>query len=396
MKRISILGSTGSIGRQCLSVVDAHPGLCEVVGLAAGSNVALIAQQILRHRPQVVSVGTEEVARQLCALVHEELRMESIEILFGPEGMEMVSTHPEADTVVSAAVGVVGLPATYKAIEHGKDIALANKEVLVAAGEVVMAAVERHQVALLPVDSEHNAIHQCLRAGHPAEVKRLVLTASGGPFRETPTSKLASVTPQQALAHPNWKMGQRITIDSATLMNKGFEVIEARWLFGMELDRLHVVIHPQSTIHSLVEFVDGSVLAQLGPTDMRMPIQYALTYPRRIASKEWSLDWTALRRLDFEEVPEDKFRCLTLAKHALREGGPLPCALNAADEIAVAAFLEGRLSFPGIAEVIERVLEQMPVAPLASIDDVLAADSEARRLAQEACLGHRHLARHPA
>jgi len=245
----------------------------------------------------------------------------------------------------------------------------------------VMAAVERHGVSLLPVDSEHNAIHQCLRAGVPKEVKQLVLTASGGPFRKTPLSRLARVTPKQALAHPNWKMGQRITIDSATLMNKGFEVIEARWLFGMNLDKIHVVIHPQSTIHSMVEYVDGSILAQLGPTDMRMPIQYALTYPDRIASNYCALDWASLRRLDFEEVPARKFRCFELAKEALRRGGPLPCALNAADEVAVAAFLERRLPFLGIPTVIERVLDQMPRAALRGIDDVLAADAEARRLA---------------
>jgi len=385
MKRIAILGSTGSIGRQCLQVVEANPGRFEVVALAAGSNVSLAAEQVARHRPKVVSVGTEAAARELCARLHanRDSKIESLEVLFGPEGIERVATHPDAQTVVSAAVGVVGLPATYKAIEHGKDIALANKEVLVAAGEVVMAAVARHNVALLPVDSEHNAIHQCLRCGDPREVKRLVLTASGGPFRETPVSKLSSVTPAQALAHPNWKMGQRITIDSATLMNKGFEVIEARWLFGMDLEKIHVVIHPQSTIHSMVEFIDGSVLAQLGPADMRMPLQYALTYPERIASNECALDWSTLKKLDFEEVPAAKFPCLSLAKHALRQGGPLPCALNAADEVAVAAFLEGSLPFLGIPAVIEQVLDRMPASRLHSIEDVLAADAEARRLARE-------------
>jgi len=305
------------------------------------------------------------------------------EILFGAEGIERVATHPEAEMVVSAAVGIVGLPATYKAIQQGKDIALANKEVLVAAGELVMAAVERHGVALLPVDSEHNAIHQCMRGGQRAEVKRLVLTASGGPFRKTPASELEYVTPEQALAHPNWKMGQRITIDSATLMNKGFEVIEARWLFGMPLEKIQVVIHPQSTVHSMVEYVDGSILAQLGPTDMRMPIQYALTYPERVASNECALDWSSLSRLDFEEVPPGKFPCLELAREALRQGGLLPCALNAADEVAVAAFLERKLPFLGIAKVIEGVFGRMPRAPLSSIDELLAGDAEARRLAQD-------------
>lgn len=384
MKRISILGSTGSIGRQTLNVVDSLPGRFEVVALAAGSNVALAAEQIVRHRPKIVSVANEAGASLLCeALKKSRRKAPPPEILFGAQGIERVATHPEAEIVVSSAVGVVGLPATYKAIECGKQIALANKEVMVAAGEVVMAEVRRQGVALLPVDSEHNAIHQCLRAGENREVKSLVLTASGGPFRKTPVSLLAKVTPKQALAHPNWKMGRRITIDSATLMNKGFEVIEARWLFGMDLDRIRVVIHPQSTIHSMVEFVDGSILAQLGPTDMRMPIQYALTYPERVPSKECALDWSTLRELHFEDVPARKFPCLELAKDALRQGGPLPCALNAADEIAVAAFLDRKLPFLGIAAVIERVLELMPRKTMSTIEDVLDADLEARRLARE-------------
>ncbi len=393
MKRISILGSTGSIGRQCLDVVESLPGRFEVVALAAGSNVDLVVEQIVGHRPAVVSVSTEEAARQVCTALESRSCLEkdspSPEILFGAEGIERVATHPRAEMVLSATVGVVGLPATYKAIECGKDIALANKEVLVAAGEVVMAAVARRAVALLPVDSEHNAIHQCLRAGEHNEVKRLVLTASGGPFRETPVAQLAKVTPKQALAHPNWKMGQRITIDSATMMNKGFEVIEAHWLFAVELERVQVVIHPQSTIHSMVEYVDGSILAQLGPTDMRMPIQYALTYPERIASKACALDWGALRTLDFEEVPEKKFPCLSLAREAARIGGPLPCALNAADEVAVAAFLENRLDFLEIPRVVEYVLERMPRTSLGSIEDVIAADAEARRLARDAAAGRR-------
>jgi len=397
MKGLAILGSTGSIGRQCLSVVDSLPGRFRVVALAAGSNTRLLADQIRRYRPKVVSVANEKTAAELCeglkslAAKPGGVRGERPpEILFGDDGLTHVATEADADTVVSAAVGVVGLRATYQAIERGKNIALANKEVLVAAGEVVMKAVARSGVSLLPVDSEHNAIHQCLRAGVPREVKRLVLTASGGPFRKTPVSRLARVTPKQALAHPNWKMGQRITIDSATLMNKGFEVIEAQWLFGMDLEKIHVVIHPQSTIHSMVEFVDGSILAQLGPTDMRMPIQYALTYPDRVASNSCALDWGTMRRLDFEEVPRGKFRCLELAQQALRQGGPWPCALNAADEVAVAAFLDRRLPFTGIPTVIERVLERMaPTAP-SSIDDVLAADEEARRLARAEVRAGRH------
>src|ERR1700723_547062 len=386
MKPISILGSTGSIGRQCLDVVASNPGKFQIVALAAGHNVKLAAEQAQKYHPQIVSVATEAAAEELCQALKSTQKTNAAnpEILFGPEGMERVATHEQAEMVVSAAVGVVGLPATYKAIECGKQIALANKEVLVAAGEVVMAAVQRNKVALLPVDSEHNSLHQCLRAGENREVKRLVLTASGGPFRETPISKLSHVTPKQALAHPNWKMGNRITIDSATLMNKGFEVIEARWLFGMGLDKINVVIHPQSTIHSMVEFVDGSILAQLGPTDMRMPIQDALTYPERAPSNTCALDWSTLRQLDFEDVPPRKFPCLELAKEAIRAGGLMPCALNAADEIAIAAFLDRKLPFLGIAAVIEDVLARRPRTPINKIDDVLSADLEARRLAREA------------
>jgi 1-deoxy-D-xylulose-5-phosphate reductoisomerase len=310
--------------------------------------------------------------------------------------MLAVGTHSTADIVVSAAVGVVGLEATYEAVKLGKTVALSNKEVLVAAGELVMAAAKKSGKELLPVDSEHNAVHQCLRGGthrvsgfvltnpeRNSEVRRLVLTASGGPFRKTPLAQLETVTPEQALAHPNWKMGHRITIDSATMMNKGFEVIEAHWLFDMRADQIDVVIHPQSTIHSMVEFVDGSILAQLGPTDMRMPIQYALTYPERVASNNVALDWRKLRRLDFEKVSTRRFPCLRLAREALKKGGALPCALNAADEVAVAAFLERRLAFRGIAEVIERVLERTPRMRFERMDDVLSADAEARRIAKE-------------
>ncbi len=383
MKRIAILGSTGSIGRQCLSVVDELAGRFEVRAIAAGSSVALVAEQAARYRPKLVSVGSEAGAGELS----ERLRAAGVdplpEIAFGPEGIERVATHPDVDIVVSAAVGVVGLPATYAAIAQGKNVALANKEVLVAAGELVMAAAQSNGANLLPIDSEHNAIHQCLRAAERREVKRLVLTASGGPFRKTPASQLAHVTPEQALAHPNWRMGKRITIDSATLMNKGFEVIEAHWLFGMRPDQIDVVMHPQSTVHSLVEFVDGSILAQLGPTDMRMPIQYALTYPERVASSGCALDWSRMRKLEFGQVPPRKFPCLRLAREALRRGGALPCALNAADEESVAAFLEGRLAFPGIAAVIERVMERMPQVAWSKIEDVLAADAEARRMARE-------------
>ena len=364
-------------------MVDSLPGKFQVVAIAAGNNVELAAEQTAKHRPKIVSVATCEGAKELRERL-VAMKLEPLpEILCGTDGMERVATHPDAETLLSAAVGVVGLPATYKAVQQGKNLALANKEVLVAAGELVMAAAEKQGKAVLPVDSEHNAIHQCLRAGERREVKKLVLTASGGPFRKMPASKFKDVTPEQALAHPNWKMGKRITTDSATLMNKGFEIIEARWLFGVRPDQIEVVIHPQSTIHSMVEFVDGSILAQLGPTDMRMPIQYALTYPERVASNGVALDWKSLKKLDFEPVPIRKFPCLRLAREAMERGGALPCALNAADEESVAAFLEGRLGFTGIPKVIERVLERMPRVTFQSMDDVLEADKEARRIARE-------------
>ena len=383
MKQLAILGSTGSIGRQSLSVVEALPGRFGVVALSAGTNLEELTGQIERHRPEVVSVGDAKKADELAELLRGKGISPLPSIHHGREGMLAVATHAKADIVISAAVGVVGLEATYEAVKLGKTVALSNKEVLVAAGELVMAAANKAGRELLPVDSEHNAVHQCLRGGTHGEVRRLVLTASGGPFRKTPLAELASATPEQALAHPNWRMGNRITIDSATMMNKGFEVIEARWLFGMRPDQIEVVIHPQSTIHSMVEFVDGSVLAQLGPTDMRMPIQYALTYPQRVAANHIALDWGKLKRLDFEKASTRRFPCLRLAREAMRKGGALPCALNAADEVAVAAFLERRLPFSGIAEVIERVLGRTPRIKLEEMDQVLTVDSEARRMAKE-------------
>ncbi|MBZ5528223.1 MAG: 1-deoxy-D-xylulose-5-phosphate reductoisomerase [Acidobacteriia bacterium] len=382
MKQLSILGSTGSIGRQSLEVVESLPERFRVVALAAGGNIEELAGQIARHKPELVSVGDSARADELATLLRSRgVALPAIH--HGREGMRAAGTHPAAEIVISAAVGVVGLEATYEAVRLGKLVALSNKEVLVAAGELVMAAAQKAGRELLPVDSEHNAIHQCLRGGARGEVRRLVLTASGGPFRKTPLRQLASVTPEQALNHPKWKMGNRITIDSATMMNKGFEVIEARWLFGMQPGQIEVVIHPQSTIHSMVEFVDGSVLAQLGPTDMRMPIQYALTYPERVASNQVALDWTRLKRLDFERASTRRFPCLRLAREAMKKGGTLPCALNAADEVAVAAFLGGRLPFLGISELIERVLGRTPRGRFEKMEDVLAADAEARRMARE-------------
>jgi 1-deoxy-D-xylulose-5-phosphate reductoisomerase len=383
LTKLAILGSTGSIGRQCLSVVESLAERFAVVALAAGGNLEELTRQIERHKPELVSVADSGKADELAGRLRSSGFAPLPHIHHGREGMLAVAAHPAAETVVSAAVGVVGLEATYQAIKLGKTIALSNKEVLVAAGELVMAAAKQAGRELLPVDSEHNAVHQCLRAGDRGEVRRLVLTASGGPFRKTPLARLQHVTTQQALAHPNWRMGDRITIDSATMMNKGFEVIEARWLFGVRPDQIDVVLHPQSTIHSMVEFVDGSVLAQLGPTDMRMPIQYALTYPERVASNQVVLDWSKLRRLDFAKASTRRFPCLRLAREAMKKGGALPCALNAADEIAVAAFLQQRLPFLGIPAVIESVLERTLKMTFATIDDVLAADTEARRIARE-------------
>ena len=383
MKQLAILGSTGSIGRQCLSVVDTLAGRFGVVALAAGSNLDELTAQIARYRPELVSVSDTSKADHLATRLREKGIAPLPAIHHGREGMLAVGTHSAADIVVSAAVGVVGLEATYEAVKLGKTIALSNKEVLVAAGEIVMAAAHKAGKELLPVDSEHNAVHQCLRGGKHSEVRKLVLTASGGPFRNTPIHKLESVTVEQALAHPNWKMGNRITVDSATMMNKGFEIIEARWLFDMKPAQVEVVIHPQSTIHSMVEFIDGSVLAQLGATDMRMPIQYALTYPERVASNQVDLNWAKLKRLDFAKVSTRRYPCLRLAREALKKGGAWPCALNAADEVAVAAFLERQIPFLGIPQVVERVLERTPRVRIEKMDDVLAVDAEARRIAKD-------------
>ena len=383
MKHLAILGSTGSIGRQCLAVVDALAPRFAVVALAAGGNLDELIGQIERYQPELVSVADEKKADALSSRLREKGSAKLPAIHHGAEGMLAVGTHSQADVVVSAAVGVVGLSATYEAVKLGKTIALSNKEVLVAAGELVMTAAHKAGKELLPVDSEHNAVHQCLRGGAHGEVRRLVLTASGGPFRKTPIKDLQNVSVEQALAHPNWKMGNRITVDSATMMNKGFEIIEARWLFDMKPAQVDVVIHPQSTIHSMVEYVDGSILAQLGATDMRMPIQYALTYPERVASNQVDLDWAKLKRLDFEKVSTRRYPCLRLAREAMKKGGAWPCALNAADEVAVAAFLERQISFLGIAEVVEAVLSRTPRVRIEKMDDVLAADAEARRVAKE-------------
>ncbi len=380
MKKIAILGSTGSIGQSTLSICEQFPQRYAPVALAAGTNVETAFQQAKQWRPRLVSMASEELAAEL----RQQLRaagVSGVEIVWGTAGTVAVATAPEVEFVVSAIVGVAGLEATYAAIEAGKTIGLANKECLVAAGELILAAARAKGVALLPIDSEHNAVHQAMRGGTPAEVKQVWLTASGGPFRELPADEFAGITPAQALKHPTWVMGQRITIDSATMLNKGLEVIEACRLFDLPASRVRVTVHPQSTVHSLVEFVDGSILAQISVTDMRLPILYALAYPERPASS-LIFDLAALSRLDFSPPDFTRFPCLRLAYEAA-EASPAACiALNASDEIAVAAFLEGRIPFPGIPRTIERVLELTPAARPQSIRDVLAADAQARDCAR--------------
>jgi len=383
MKRIGILGSTGSVGRTCLQVVAEQPDKFQVVSLTAGKNAALMAEQVLAFRPAFVSMATEAAAHQLRQYLQQAGCRSLPEIGFGPEGMKTAATLPELDLVLSSTVGIAGLPATYEALRAGKQVALANKEVLVAAGELVTAAARQHAIELLPVDSEHNGVHQCLRAGKKEEAKRLVLTASGGPFWRTPAEQLEKATVEEALRHPTWQMGNRITIDSATLMNKGFEVIEACWLFGFSPRQIQVKIHPQSTVHSLVEFVDGSILAQLSITNMRVPIQYALSYPERMASNNHEFDWAGLSSLQFYEPDRSRFPCLRLAYEAIEQGGAYPCALNAADEVAVGAFLERKIPFGAIPRLIEDILQSVPPRKLESIEDVLEHDSLCRTLSRE-------------
>jgi len=379
MKRIAILGSTGSIGCSTLKIVEAYPDRFSVSTLAAGSNLKLAIEQAIRWKPKVLSLASEkDAAEARSELTSAGLR--SIEVVSGEAGTVAVATHPEADFVVSAIVGVSGLKATYEAVKAGKSIGLANKECLVAAGELITAEARRQGKPLLPIDSEHNAVHQCLRGGRANEVSTIWLTASGGPFLKTPKEDFANITVAQALNHPTWKMGRRITIDSATLMNKGFEVIEAIRLFDIAPEKVRVIVHPQSTVHSMVEFVDGSFLAQISVTDMRLPILYALTYPDRVES-DLRFDAMSLKHLDFCPPDLEKFPCLRLAYQAVAEGGAKTVALNAADEVAVAAFLEGRIPFQGIATTIEQVLTETSACHAESIDEVLAQDEEARRVA---------------
>ena len=380
MKRLAILGSTGSIGQSTLSIVEQFPDRYSVAALAAGRNIEEAFAQAVRWRPRLVSMATEELAAQLAARL-SKAGVSGIEVVYGTAGTVACATLPEADFVVSAIVGVAGLEATHAAILAGKPIGLANKECMVAAGEILTAAARERSVPILPIDSEHNAVHQCLRVGAHTEVKTIWLTASGGPFRKLPLDQFASITPEQALKHPTWVMGRRITIDSATMLNKGLEIIEACRLFDVTPSQVHVTVHPQSTVHSLVEYVDGSILAQISVTDMRLPILYALAYPERPAST-LTFDMAALSHLDFEQPDFERFPCLRLAFEAAEKGGAHCIALNAADEVAVEAFLERRIPFTGIPRTIEQVLASTTEAHPATIAGVLAADREARQTAR--------------
>ncbi len=381
MKKIAILGSTGSIGRSTLRVAESYPDRFQIVALAAGSNVHAAFEQAERWRPRLISIASETDADNLRARL-KAAGLSEIEVVYGAAGTVAVATHPEVDFVVSAIVGVAGLEATYEAARAGKTLGLANKECLVAAGELITAEARKQGKPLLPIDSEHNAVHQCLRGGRMEEVERIWLTASGGPFLNTPRSEFGSITVEQALNHPTWKMGRRITIDSATFMNKGFEVIEACRLFNLPANQIEVIVHPQSTIHSMVEFVDGSILAQFSVTDMRLPILYALTYPERVQS-DMRFPMSNLRHLDFSPPDVNKFPCLRLAYEAAEAGGAKTVALNAADEVAVAAFLEGDIPFDEIPRIIEAAVSASNSGKLGSIQEVLEADAEARRYAQE-------------
>jgi 1-deoxy-D-xylulose-5-phosphate reductoisomerase len=379
LKRLAILGSTGSIGQSTLSIVEQFPDRFSVASLAAGRNIDQAFAQAVRWRPTIISLATEELATDLAKRLKQS-GVTGIEVVHGSAGTVACSTLPEADFVVSAIVGVAGLEATYAAILAGKPVGLANKECMVAAGEILTAAARRRNVPILPIDSEHNAVHQCLRVGAHAEVKTIWLTASGGPFRQTPLADFASITPEQALKHPTWVMGRRITIDSATMLNKGLEIIEACRLFDVAPSQVRVTVHPQSTVHSLVEYVDGSILAQISVTDMRLPILYALAYPERPASS-LTFDLASLRHLEFEEPDFERFPCLRLAFEAAEKGGAHCIALNAADEVAVEAFLARRIPFNGIPGTIEKVLSSTPESHPATIAEVLASDQQARRMA---------------
>ncbi len=385
MKTLTVLGSTGSIGTNTLDVVRRSRHQYQVYALAAGRNVEILASQILEFRPQVVAVATSDaLARLSDRLTAAGLpRAEWPELLHGDAARVEIATAAVVDTVISAIVGVAGLEATYEAVRRGKRVGLANKEVLVSGGQLVMQAVRECGAELVPVDSEHNGAHQCLRAGNRDAVSKLILTASGGPFRNTPKEALARVTPEQALNHPTWRMGNRITIDSATLMNKGFEVIEACWLFDFAPSQIDVVIHPQSSVHAMIEYNDGSVLAQISATDMRMPIQYALTYPERCEAPVPKVDWGAAKTWEFFPPDYEKFPLLRLAYQCQETGGSATCTLNAADEVAVEAFLQGKIAFLAIAEVVAETLSRIPVRHPRTVGEILEIDGESRIRARE-------------
>jgi 1-deoxy-D-xylulose-5-phosphate reductoisomerase len=377
-KCISLLGSTGSIGTKVLDVVKRSKEKLSVIGLAAGKNIELLAEQINQFRPKIVSVMTVELADQLKSMT----RFTDTRILYGEEGYKAVAAFDNVDLVVSSMVGAAGLIPTLSALEAGKDVALANKESLVIAGSLFKSLAKKKGGAIIPIDSEHSAIFQCLR-GHPKEdVRRIMLTASGGPFKDRDIDDLVKVTPDEAVKHPRWSMGAKISVDSATLMNKGLEVIEASWLFDISVDQIDVIVHPQSIVHSMVEFIDGSVLAQMGIPDMRVPISYALAWPKRLEMDLPSLDLIKLHSLTFETPHLEKFPCLELAYYAGRNGGTVPVALNAANETAVEAFLQGHLGFTGIQEVVREVVEAFPVEDIRDLNDVLKADALARLKAE--------------
>ncbi len=377
-KGVAILGSTGSIGCNTLRVIESLGGTrFRVVALGAGRNFEVLADQVAAHLPEVVSVENEEAAHDLRAMLFER-NLDLPRIVIGESGLVEVATHPGAECVVSATVGAVGFVPTLRALEAGKRVALANKETLVMAGELMTSAARESGAQLLPVDSEHNALHQCLRGEQYEEVRRIILTASGGPFRTKKRSEMKEATVSEALRHPTWNMGAKVTIDSATLMNKGLEVIEAHWLFGFGPDQIDILVHPESVVHSMVELIDGSVMAQLGVTDMRHAIQYALTFPERHTCDLPSLDLTSLSALHFEAPDYERFPCIALAYRALRAGGTLPAAMNAANEEAVRAFIEMQIYLTDIPQVIEAVMDEHPVRPLKNIETVLEADREAR------------------
>jgi 1-deoxy-D-xylulose-5-phosphate reductoisomerase len=385
MKTLTVLGSTGSIGTNTLDVIRRNRRLYDVYALVAGQNVDLLATQIGEFHPKVAVVATQEGVVRLSERLSESglPRSQWPDLQWGKVARVTVATAAEVDVVISAIVGIAGLEATYEAVRAGKRVGLANKEVLVAAGELVMDAVAQYGAELLPIDSEHNGAHQCLRAGNRGQVCKLILTASGGPFRDTPREALASVTLEQALKHPTWRMGDRITIDSATLMNKGFEVIEACWLFGFPASQVDVVIHPQSTVHALIEYSDGSVLAQICTTDMRMPIQYALTYPDRCEAPVPKINWAETRRWEFQPPDWERFPLLKLAYQCQALGGSACCTLNAADEVAVGAFLEGKIGFMAISEIVTEALSRTSVRRPRTIAEILEIDRESRCLARQ-------------